>query len=77
LNVDFERSPRDALADGAGEGIRTPDLLITNQLLYQPELRQPDQKRNYSTSRARCATPAQAVRLREPAQVAAPRELRR
>ena len=29
-------------ADGAGEGIRTPDLLITNQLLYQPELRQPD-----------------------------------
>ena len=28
--------------DGAGEGIRTPDLLITNQLLYRPELRQPD-----------------------------------
>jgi hypothetical protein len=27
---------------GAGEGIRTPDLLITNQLLYRPELRQPD-----------------------------------
>ena len=26
--------------DGAGEGIRTPDLLITNQLLYRPELRQ-------------------------------------
>ena len=25
---------------GAGEGIRTPDLLITNQLLYRPELRQ-------------------------------------
>ena len=30
--------------DGAGEGIRTPDLLITNQLLYRPELRQPKQK---------------------------------
>ena len=26
--------------DGAGEGIRTPDLLITNQLLYRPELHQ-------------------------------------
>ena len=26
---------------GAGEGIRTPDLLITNQLLYRTELRQP------------------------------------
>jgi hypothetical protein len=38
---------------GAGEGIRTPDLLITNQLLYRPELRQPKQKWNYSTS---CAT---------------------
>ena len=41
--------------DGAGEGIRTPDLLITNQLLYRPELRQPKQKWNYSTS---CATRA-------------------
>ena len=30
--------------DGAGEGIRTPDLLITNQLLYRPELRQPDKE---------------------------------
>ena len=30
--------------DGAGEGIRTPDLLITNQLLYQTELRQPDKR---------------------------------
>ena len=30
--------------DGAGEGIRTPDLLITNQLLYRPELRQPDKR---------------------------------
>ena len=38
--------------DGAGEGIRTPDLLITNQLLYRPELRQPRQKVNFSTSRA-------------------------
>jgi hypothetical protein len=27
---------------GAGEGIRTPDRLITNQLLYRAELRQPD-----------------------------------
>jgi hypothetical protein len=41
------------LKSGAGEGIRTPDLLITNQLLYRPELRQPKQKWNYSTS---CAT---------------------
>ena len=30
--------------DGAGEGIRTPDLLITNQLLYQTELRQPNKR---------------------------------
>ena len=29
-------------AFGAGEGIRTPDPLITNQLLYRAELRQPD-----------------------------------
>ena len=41
-----------ATVDGAGEGIRTPDLLITNQLLYQTELRQPRQKVNFSTSRA-------------------------
>ena len=34
----------DALVDGAGEGIRTPDLLITNQLLYRTELRQPDKR---------------------------------
>src|SRR5258706_10615389 len=40
------------LVSGAGEGIRTPDLLITNQLLYRPELRQPKQKWNYSTSYA-------------------------
>jgi hypothetical protein len=72
-NVPREMPP----ADGAGEGIRTPDLLITNQLLYQPELRQPDQKRNYSTSRARCATPAHHAQARELPQVAVPSELRR
>ena len=44
--------------DGAGEGIRTPDLLITNQLLYQTELRQPRQKVNFSTSRATLQAPA-------------------
>ena len=32
--------PERIAVDGAGEGIRTPDLLITNQLLYRPELRQ-------------------------------------
>ena len=31
---------------GAGEGIRTPDPLITNQLLYRTELRQPDEFAN-------------------------------
>ena len=31
---------------GAGEGIRTPDPLITNQLLYLTELRQPDQSKS-------------------------------
>ena len=36
--------PAEPLGDGAGEGIRTPDLLITNQLLYRPELRQPDKR---------------------------------
>ena len=30
------------MLNGAGEGIRTPDRLITNQLLYRAELRQPD-----------------------------------
>ena len=45
--------------DGAGEGIRTPDLLITNQLLYQTELRQPRQKVNFSTSRATLQVPAE------------------
>ena len=30
-------------ACGAGEGIRTPDPLITNQPLYRTELRQPDE----------------------------------
>ena len=44
--------------DGAGEGIRTPDLLITNQLLYQTELRQPRQKVNFSTSHATLQLPA-------------------
>src|SRR6187455_1145281 len=37
---------------GAGEGIRTPDRLITNQLLYRTELRQPRQKSICSTRRA-------------------------
>ena len=37
---------------GAGEGIRTPDRLITNQLLYRTELRQPRQKSINSTVRA-------------------------
>ena len=32
-----------SVACGAGEGIRTPDPLITNQLLYRTELRQPDE----------------------------------
>src|SRR3954468_20651750 len=36
--------PAELPVDGAGEGIRTPDLLITNQLLYRPELRQPDKR---------------------------------
>jgi hypothetical protein len=38
--------------NGAGEGIRTPDRLITNQLLYRTELRQPRQKSINSTRRA-------------------------
>src|SRR5688572_22829567 len=42
---------------GAGEGIRTPDRLITNQLLYRTELRQPRQKSICSTGRATGATP--------------------
>src|SRR5262245_35794273 len=46
------------LGSGAGEGIRSLDLLITNQLLYLPELRQPKQKWNYSTSRATGTIPA-------------------
>ena len=32
------------LVGGAGGGIRTPDRLITNQLLYRTELRQPDKE---------------------------------
>ena len=42
-------------ARGAGEGIRTPDRLITNQLLYRTELRQPRQKSICSTCRATAA----------------------
>src|SRR5258706_4306786 len=62
--------PARCAADGAGEGIRTPDLLITNQLLYQPELRQPDQNGNYSTSRARCATTTRHAHIRQLRQLA-------
>ena len=32
------------ITGGAGGGIRTPDRLITNQLLYRTELRQPDKE---------------------------------
>ena len=52
---------RSARRCGAGEGIRTPDLLITNQLLYQTELRQPRQKVNFSTSRASGAIRATSI----------------
>ena len=50
--------PRFALrrTGGAGEGIRTPDRLITNQLLYRTELRQPRQKSICSTCRATAAS---------------------
>src|SRR5438067_8789586 len=44
VNVVSSVPRRSAAVDGAGEGIRTPDLLITNQLLYRPELRQPDKR---------------------------------
>ena len=44
VNVVSSVPRRTAAVDGAGEGIRTPDLLITNQLLYQAELRQPDKR---------------------------------
>ena len=47
--------------DGAGEGIRTPDRLITNQLLYRTELRQPRQKSICSTARATRASGASTV----------------
>ena len=53
--------------DGAGEGIRTPDLLITNQLLYQTELRQPRQKVNFSTSRATLQVPVGLSNPHDPA----------
>src|SRR3954462_13630926 len=52
--------------DGAGEGIRTPDLLITTQLLYQTELRQPRQKVNFSTSHATLQVPGGYGRGRTP-----------
>ena len=42
LNVSLDAYPAEKLSNGAGGRIRTPDLLITNQLLYQTELRQPD-----------------------------------
>jgi hypothetical protein len=51
------RKPLSVLvSDGAGEGIRTPDRLITNQLLYRTELRQPRQKSICSTGRATLAS---------------------
>ncbi len=46
---------------GAGEGIRTPDRLITNQLLYRTELRQPRQNDICSTCRATSASAARAA----------------
>src|SRR5689334_1885827 len=51
--------PRLALVPkpGAGEGIRTPDRLITNQLLYRAELRQRGQSRKSSMPAARQQTP--------------------
>ena len=54
---------------GAGEGIRTPDPLITNQLLYRTELRQPDQTENL----ARPAPSAQDASPRGPAPTGGPR----
>ena len=50
---------------GAGEGIRTPDRLITNQLLYRTELRQPRQKSICSTHRATAASYRGMKRARE------------
>ena len=38
----YPAGPRPWDSAGAGGGIRTPDRLITNQLLYRTELRQPD-----------------------------------
>ena len=60
LNVSLDAYPAEKLSNGAGGRIRTPDLLITNQLLYQTELRQPRQKVNFSTSRATLQVPAWA-----------------
>jgi hypothetical protein len=51
-----ERTP--PAAAGAGGRIRTPDLLITNQLLYRlsytSKWRLSNSKRNYSKERERC-----------------------
>ena len=62
--------------DGAGEGIRTRDLLITNQLLYQTELRQPRQKVNFSTSRATPQVPVGTANGRGRVPLAFPRRPR-
>ena len=35
VNVRFSFQPSDRVFDGAGGGNRTPNLLITNQLLYR------------------------------------------
>src|SRR5687768_15676885 len=51
---------------GAGEGIRTPDRLITNQLLYRTELRQPRQKSICSTGRATYASGGKLICTTDP-----------
>jgi hypothetical protein len=67
--------PRLLRGNGAGEGIRTPDRLITNQLLYRTELRQPDKGGECST-RLRALTTFDgqqqpgAARSRQPVSVA-------
>ena len=58
----YPAGPRPWDSAGAGGGIRTPDRLITNQLLYRTELRQPDKD----------ASLARLVPRRQPAQ--APRD---
>jgi hypothetical protein len=54
---------------GAGGGIRTPDRLITNQLLYQTELRQPDK----ACSLARSVPDLQPSPIWRPTGLVAPR----